>query len=250
MRTEASRGTVVPFRFAINSNRATAGTSYVETDLTCANLGGRVADMCWDFEYFKVTELDAYVVATLDTSPSYLMQGVAFDETPAAFVTTPTSVTRLVSFRHSSFGNQYSRPRISVRGKEFAFGRPQRWFHTQPTGSPDASESSAGTLYQHLELGCTGTLTVAANQYCIVHGVVVFNEPVDPTLSRERRRKAEEKFIGAPLVIPASLRDDPYVVNMVAKMQHYVEEQQELTPGAVVVPGHTVAVGTPLPSGK
>ncbi len=207
-----------PFRHTVNASRTTSGATHTETDLTCANLGSRVADMCYDFEYFRVADLRAYVVTSIQpggiAAPVYALHGVAFDITPAAFVVTPTSVEKLAQFRHMDMAPIQMRPSIRVSRKEITRDRPMPWYHTQPTGSPDASESSIGTLYTYLELGCSGTLAVAANQYAIIEGVVEFSEPSDPTLSRARRGE---------VTIPPTVRDDPNVVAQLAKLKKAVE---------------------------
>jgi hypothetical protein len=179
--------------------------------------------MCYDFEYFRLIELRAYVVTALQpggiAAPVYVLHGVGFDITPAAFVVTPTSVEKFVQFRHASLAPCQQRPSIVVPMKEINRDRPIPWLHTQPTGSPDASESSAGTLYSYLELGCSGTLAVAVNQYAIVEGVIEFAEPADPTLSRRRRGE---------LVIPRSLVEDPDNRKVVEAVKKLVAS--ELTP--------------------
>lgn len=212
-----------PFRLAINNSKTTTGISWVETDLTCANLAGRIADMSYDFEYFRATHLKAYSSATLDgngvAAPTYLLHGVAFDITPAAFVITPTSLNRFVGFKHAKIGAQYAQPTITVNAAELRRDRPQRWYHTQATGSPDASESSIGTLYQYLELGCSGTLAIAANSFTILEGIIEFAEPVDPTLSRARRAAAS-----GDLIIPRVVRDDPVNKSLVGKLERILED--------------------------
>ncbi len=193
-----------PFRHSVNASRTTSGATHTETDLTAANLGARIADMCYDFEYFRVTELRAYVVTSIQpggiAAPVYALHGVAFDITPAAFVVTPTSVEKFAQFQHASIGPIQMRPEIRIGRREIARDRPMPWYHTQPTGSPDASESSIGTFYSYLELGCSGTLGVAVNQYAIIEGMVEFAVPADPTLSRMLR---------GDVVIPRELAVDP-----------------------------------------
>lgn len=214
----------VPFRHTVNASRTTSGATHTETDLTCANLGSRVADMCYDFEYFRLRDLHGYVVTNIQpggiAAPVYVLHGIAFDITPAAFVVTPTSVEKLMQFRHASLGPIQQRPSIKVPASEFTKDRPIPWLHTQPTGSPDASESSAGTLYTYLELGCSGTLGVAVNQYAVIEGIIEFSEPADPTLSRARRGE---------LVIPRSLVEDPDNRKVVEAVKRLVSASE--TPG-------------------
>jgi len=205
------------FRHSVNAYRSTSGATHSETDLTTSNLGSRVADMAYDFEYFRLVSARAYVVTTIQpggiAAPVYAMHGVAFDITPAAFVVTPTSVEKFVQFRHCEVGPIQMRPTINIPKGEFNRDRPIPWLHTQPTGSPDASESSAGTLYSYLELGCSGTLAVACNQYAIIEGIIEFSEPADPTLSRALR---------GDLSIPKSLKDDPVIAGQVARLRKLI----------------------------
>ncbi len=226
-----------PFRVAINNSRTTTGISWVETDLTCANIGGRIADMSYDFEYFRAVHLRAYSSASLDgngvAAPTYLLHGVAFDITPAAFVITPTSLNRFVGFRHAKIGAQYAQPSIVVTAAELRRDRPMLWYHTQATGSPDAAESSIGTLYQYLELGCSGTLAIAGNSFTVLEGIIEFSEPVDPTLSRARRAQAS-----GDLVIPRALREDPVNRSLVGKLERALEDY---TPEAPAASGTTPA---------
>ncbi len=230
---KSKKNTITPFRFAINASRTTSGVTYTETDLTCTNIAGRIADMCYDFEYFRINKLSAYSVASLEpggiAAPVYILHGVGFDVTPAAFVVTPTSLNRFVAFRHAKIGPKEVTPRISVGPAELGRNRPQRWYHTQATGSPDASESSAGTIYSYLELGCSGTLAVAVNSYVIVEGVIEFSEPVDPTLSRQLRGE---------VVIPRLLQEDPAVKSAkalldmaLAKADSVAKANASTTPG-------------------
>jgi hypothetical protein len=191
-------------------------------------LGARIADMSYDFEYFRVVSANAYVVSSIQpggiAAPVYALHGIAFDMTPAAFVVTPTSVEKFAQFRHMSLGPIQMRPQIHIPRSEFTRDRPIPWLHTQPTGSPDASEYSAGTLYSYLELGCSGTLGVAINQYAIIEGVIEFSQPADPTLSRARRGEVS---------IPRTLKDDPVIAGQVARLRKLIvaaEAQDGSTP--------------------
>ncbi len=221
--------TSTPFRTVLSATRTATGTTYTETDLTCANISSRVNDMSFDFEYFRLASLSAYSFYGGEVggiaAATRVVHGVAFDVTPAAFVITPTSLARFCGFRHAKIANRYETARISVPRGELIRDRPLPWFHTQATGSPDASESSVGTLYGIFDLDTTGTLANAVAVWTVIEGVVEFIEPVDPTLSRARRGE---------ISIPPSVREDPVVKAQVLRLQKAIDAAEETPDGAVV----------------
>jgi hypothetical protein len=183
--------------------------------------------MAFDFEYFRVVSLKAYSYADYDaggiTASTRIQHGVAFDITPAAFVVSPTSGARFLGFRHAMTAPRYQKAHISVGRKELLSHRPIPWYHSQATGSPDPSESSAGTIYSFFDLDTTGTLANPAAAWTVIEGIVEFMEPVDPTLSRARRGE---------VTIPPSVRDDPIVKAAAARLRKAIEASEE-TPSPV-----------------
>jgi len=207
--------TEVFFRGSVTQYKTTNGTLFGELNLTTANLGTRVADMCWDFEYFRLRKLEAYLHTAFSAGVQdvAIESALAFDVAPTAFNAPPTNADKMVEFRHAELGGLYHMPRISVGAKELLRTGPLPWFHTQPTGSPDASESSNGTIWYYLGISTAVTLPVNAVQTMVFSGVVEFSTPVDPALSRARRGE---------LVIPPTVKDNPDVQAQIARLKKII----------------------------
>ncbi len=203
------------FRGSVTHYKATNGYQWGELNLTTANLGTRVADLCWDFEYFRLRKLEAYLHTAFmaGVQDVAIESALAFDVSPTAFNVPPTNADKTLEFRHAALGGIFHMPRISVGPKELLRTGPLPWFHTQPTGTPDASESSNGTIWYMLGVNTAVTLPINAVQTLVFSGVVEFSTPVDPALSRARRGE---------LTIPPSVKDDPAVVKQLARLKEVI----------------------------
>ncbi len=236
-RGATERITVVPFRFALQQSANTVVTTYVERDLTTANLGSRVADMAWDWEYFRLVSLHAKsVLSTVETTTA--IHGLYYDEANAATVVTPASLMQANSFLHSDTGGPFQMPRLSLSRRELLQNRSQRWFHTQTTGSPDATELSAGTLGYWLQNPVAQTNI----QTIVVWGVVEFQQAADPALTAQRRRDPM-------LCVPASIRSDPVIQAQASRLRKLVEQavldEKESCDGQAGASGHVPTKLTP-----
>jgi hypothetical protein len=103
---------------------------------------------------------------------------IAFDPAPVADTTAPSTLALLSQLPEFAMGNGMNKAVISLGPQDLYLATPVKWYHTATTGSPNASDLSAGALYVGLDLDlAVGAGT--ADVFVQIEGVLELKAPVD-----------------------------------------------------------------------
>jgi len=179
----------LPFRNCITQAGASSGfvaTAYTLTQ-AAGFLGTRASQIMKNFEFFRVSSLRVTVMqdsigAVVGPTGANSVPGfasfLAFDPAPAADTTAPTTLLLLSQLPEFAMDNGHSMARISLGPSDLYGATPVKWYHTTTTGSPNASDLSAGCVYTATDLDIAPT-SGNANIYLLLEGVLQLKAPVD-----------------------------------------------------------------------
>ncbi len=180
------------FRVYGSASRGTAGTTVTRLNLTCPNLGTRVADMAVTFEYFRIVKLRAYTftdcLATQSGTSAGVVHALAYLNTPSTESAAPASIATMSQSEYFAFANSAEKAKISMPYSALVPQSPEKWFATFSTGTPTEAQSP-GTVIWLLALGAAVTNNVGLE--VIIEGEVEFAVPNEPTLTRQRLRELD-----------------------------------------------------------
>jgi len=209
----AQRGRIVrdKFRNYLSITRTSAGNTITPTSLFLGNLGERAVSIGESFEFFRLTSLKVrgYITngnvgtATASTGGAAELM-IAFNNSPTAAQTAPTTVAQLTQMQHFASCGVYGQCGFSVGANELS-QVPFKWFQTYGTGSVDSTELSAGNLVYRLSCDVTSS-PVTIYGVVVIEGTIEYMSEIDPTLSLTVR-------------IPPVLRDDPAVDKALTKLR-------------------------------
>jgi len=179
----------LPFRNCITQSGASSGfvaTAYTLTQ-AAGFLGTRASQIMKNFEFFRLSSLritvmqDSIGASTGPTGansvPGYA-SFLAFDPAPAADTTAPTTLLLLSQLPEFAMDNGHSMARLSLGPGDLYGATPVKWYHTTTTGSPNASDLSAGCVYTGVDLDLAPTAG-NASIYLLLEGVLQLKAPVD-----------------------------------------------------------------------
>lgn len=210
------------FRVLCTENvRTTAGGTFTAYNLTAANCGSRANDLKDDFEYFRIVWMNIYSIANVVTvGASTLSEGgglrhaIAFDNSDSAGSGSVSTLSQMTQFKHYDMSGPFMRPKLRIGPSDLWRGTPFRWYQTTATGTPDATELSAGTVYYLLAADLSATSGFNVTQDVIVEGEIEFHTPVDLAISKR-------------VLVPRSLLADPAVDKRVKQLEDAVKQATE-----------------------
>jgi len=190
----------MPYRCLVLYQRTTAGSTISKFDLNLANLGDRALTVGEAYEFFRLESLHAYSVVdtvvpagTGITSGGSIFHALAFVNSPAGSMTTPTTIALLSQADKFAAAGPCGEPHIRVSRSDL-LGEPLVWYNTYNTGSIPANQLSAGTILNQLAVQTLGTV-VGVNQTIFIEGIIAFHSPIDTAdslLVRVPRNKLDD----------------------------------------------------------
>jgi len=209
------------FRTTTNVARSTNGSSYAQYNLTAANLGIRGADVVTNYEFFRVVSLHVYaycdtvVPGTTVSQNAGIDLGLSFLNTASGSQTIPNTKLDMAQHEHCVFGPPLQKLSLKV-GRRDLLAEPYKWFHTDTTGSIDATDLSAGVVTQYFQTSIPGTQDTMT-MHVVIEGVCEMHTPISYTDALRVR-------------VPRNLSSDPSVTSAVSRLKKVIEAAEEDTP--------------------